>query len=260
MANKSPAFQFYPDLWLSSAKIAFMTMEQEAGYHRLICHDWLCDGLEDDDKKLAVLSNLREGWFKGGSTKIRPCFVTHPSKPGFITNPRLLVEREKQRHWIEKSREGGLKSAAKRGCDNSRVVQPPFKRTVEPKANSPSPSPSPSPNNKNSSGHPEIVEGRDRQLEAMKGIPQPTGPLQTPKMIQTWCRWLNYLEEKGQRLSITSLRSLLNKVEPWGPEEAVAALEDAMSANRFSVFKAKPSDRSAKIAVEGRRPPGTVNM
>ncbi len=109
--TKSPAFQFYPNDWLSSPKIALMTPAEEGAYVRLLCYDWANDGLPDDDQQLAVLSRLGEGWFEGGSTKLRECFVLRDGK---LHNPRLEKEREKQEQWREKSREGGVASGKSR--------------------------------------------------------------------------------------------------------------------------------------------------
>lgn len=137
---KAPAFQFYPGDWLASGNIILMTPEQEGGYIRLLCYDWSGDGIVDNDAVLAALSRLGEGWLNGGSEIIRKCFVPHPEKPGFITNPRIQKEREKQRNWKEKSREGGLKSAASRGKGKgkggSTKPKPKANRPVEPKGNS----------------------------------------------------------------------------------------------------------------------------
>jgi uncharacterized protein YdaU (DUF1376 family) len=132
---KPPAFQFYPNDWLSSSAVTLMTPEQEGAYIRLLCYDWASDGIPDDDATLAALSRLGEGWFRGGSTMVRKCFDQHPEKPGFLTNARLQSEREKQQAWREKSREGGIKSAESRSKKGSRVVQPKVNRTVEPSGN-----------------------------------------------------------------------------------------------------------------------------
>ena len=110
----APAFQFYPGDWLSSQHVTLMTPAQEGAYIHLLCYDWDYDGLVDDDNRLAILSRLGEGWFKGGSTVVRQCFIPHPTKPGYITNKRLVEVREKQAIWREKSRLGGINSAASR--------------------------------------------------------------------------------------------------------------------------------------------------
>jgi len=146
MPNKSPAFQFYPDDWLSCEKVACMTPAQEGAYIRLLCYMWRTDdcSLPDDDAKLAVLSRLNEGWFNGGSTVVRECFQVNGTK---LYHKRLLAEREKQREWREKSAAGGKASAKARklnklSTDKGGSTKP--ARVVQPNGNSPSPSPSPS--------------------------------------------------------------------------------------------------------------------
>lgn len=125
----SPAFQFYPNDWLSSAKVTLMSLEQQGAYMRLLAFDWTGNGIPDDDEELAGLSLMRQGWFKGGSVLVRRCFGPHPTRPGFLTNPRLQTEREKQEKWRKKSSDGGLKSAQCRALQKqvkggAGVVQP----------------------------------------------------------------------------------------------------------------------------------------
>jgi len=142
--NKSPAFQMYPNDWLSSPKIALMSPAVEGAYIRLLCYDWANDGIPQDQDELAALSRLGEGWLKGGSKMVEACFKQHPTKEGFLTNDRLQKEREKQRIWSQKSKEGGLKSAEKRKKSlldkvNSRVVKGSLKggcEMVQPNGNS----------------------------------------------------------------------------------------------------------------------------
>ncbi len=108
--KRSPAFQFYTDDWLGSTNIMLMTPAQEGAYIRLLAIEWNdkdCS-LPDDDEKLAVLSRLGKGWFKGGSEAIRKCFF---EKNGKLYNKRLLIERKKQKEWSRKSKKGGEKSA-----------------------------------------------------------------------------------------------------------------------------------------------------
>jgi len=138
---KSPAFQFYPNDWLSSPHVMLMTPEQEGAYIRLLCLDWANDGIPDDDNILAVLSRLNEGWLKGASRVVKECFNQHPTKPQTLTNKRLQIEREKQAFWSKKSSEGGKRSAETRlnksiAKGGSRVVQPKVNRPVQPKVNS----------------------------------------------------------------------------------------------------------------------------
>ncbi len=159
----SPAFQFYPDSWLSSPDIMLMTSAEEGAYIRLLCYAWLSRdcGLPDDDSALAELSRLRDAWPKS-ARRLRAKFE---ARDGRLFNLRLLRERAKQKIWSEKSREGGRKSAANRRRHTPTVVEPPLNggsvlhensddnsRENHLKGgstlqwlNSPSPSPSPSP-------------------------------------------------------------------------------------------------------------------
>lgn len=139
--NLAPAYQMYANDWLSSPKIMLMSPAEEGAYIRLLNIAWNAPdcGLPDDDDQLAALSRLGEGWFKGGSTKVRDCFF---SKRGRLFNKRLLAERKKQREWKRKSSEGGKASAKSRaerklqGKGGSRVVDD----CLVPKVNSSSPS------------------------------------------------------------------------------------------------------------------------
>lgn len=147
--NKTPAFQFYPNDWLSSPKIMLMTPAEEGGYIRLLCICWTNGSLPDDDNELARLSRLDKLWFNGASEKIRKCFFRRGKK---LYNKRLMKERTKQRLWQQKSREGGIASAKarknkrlgvdKQGKDGSEIV--PTKG--QPKGNSSSSSSIYSPN------------------------------------------------------------------------------------------------------------------
>lgn len=146
--SKAPAFQFYPKDWLSSPKVQLMTPAQEGAYIRLLAYCWDSGdcSLPDDDAELAVLSRLGEGWFNGGSAIVRRCFVPHPTKPGHLSNPRLLDEAAKQAAWQRKSSEGGKKSAAKRAeikalsKGGSTTPQPAAGRPVQPPGSSSPPS------------------------------------------------------------------------------------------------------------------------
>src|SRR5215471_18539601 len=114
--NRPPAFQFYAKDWLSSKKIVTMTLEEEGAYIHLLAHCWDSQDctLPDDDSELAQLSRMGERWFNGGSTTLRKCFVPHPRKTRRLTNLRLLEEFRKYTHWIQKSREGGIRSGQTR--------------------------------------------------------------------------------------------------------------------------------------------------
>lgn len=141
MSNRCPAFQFYPNDWLSSPHITLMSPAEEGAYIRLLCYAWAdpdCS-LPDDNETLARLSRLGEGWFKGGSTNIRKCFVPHPEKPQRLVNLRLLEERQKQQAWRNKSRLGGILSSKSRRSNpngGSTTLEAIGSSLVEPNPNS----------------------------------------------------------------------------------------------------------------------------
>jgi uncharacterized protein YdaU (DUF1376 family) len=127
--TKSPAFQFYPNDWLSSARIATMTLEQEGAYIRLLCYCWASGDctIPNDDDKLLRLSRLKN---IDDLRVVQQCFNQCPTDSTKMVHDRLLLEHEKQLKWREKSAEGGKRSAAKRIekqqdlKGGSRVVQP----------------------------------------------------------------------------------------------------------------------------------------
>lgn len=108
--GNSPAFQFYPNDWLSSPAIMLMTPAEEGAYIRLLSICWMNNGLPDDDKELEELSRLGKEWEKSAK-KIRSCFV---KRRGKLINKRQEKERKKQRIWSQKSRQGGISSAKSR--------------------------------------------------------------------------------------------------------------------------------------------------
>jgi len=138
--KKSPAFQFYPDSWLSSTDIQLMSPAEEGAFIRLLCHAWLQPdgGLPDDDSALAILSRLGSTWRKS-SQRLRAKFI---SIDGRLFNERLSQERCKQELWREKSRNGGNKSAETRWSPNGKGGYQEVKEIEQPNGNSSSPSPS----------------------------------------------------------------------------------------------------------------------
>lgn len=120
--GKPPAFLFYPDAWLSSTDIMLMTAEEERGYLRLLCHQWLnpdCS-IEDSDSVLARLSLLGGAW-PASKPKLMAKFEV---KDGRIFNDRLREERQKRDEWVKKSSRAGKKSAKARATKSQPTPQP----------------------------------------------------------------------------------------------------------------------------------------
>lgn len=111
--SKYPWFPMFASDWLGSTKRAVMTLEEQGAYMNLLAHQWGDDQccLPDDDDVLAALSELRDRWVKGTCNPLRRCFPPHPTREGFVANPKLLkvwANKEEQRR---RSSEGGKKSA-----------------------------------------------------------------------------------------------------------------------------------------------------
>ncbi len=108
--NKSPAFQFYPKDFIMDDKVAVMNLEQIGAYIKLLCYCWNNNGLPTDEEELKEMCGNPENWEKIWK-KVGRCFYENNGK---LYNKRLDKEREKQKFWKEKSKEGGIKSGKTR--------------------------------------------------------------------------------------------------------------------------------------------------
>lgn len=132
-ADKSPAFQFYPDDFMGSGKVAVMTAHEIGIYVLLLCYDWNEGGVEYNAEDLARFCRVTEAEFvTAWEKRIKRCFV---ERDGRFWNPRLERERDKQAKFRAKQVAAGLASAAARSNQRSTTVEPTF--------NSPIPSPAP---------------------------------------------------------------------------------------------------------------------
>lgn len=91
----APAFDFYPERWLSGT--AEFSDGEQIAYLRLLCHQWLMDGLPDS------LPALRRLGGRGVSTALLDKFPV--TTDGKRRNPRLEIVRTEQRARIAKKRE-----------------------------------------------------------------------------------------------------------------------------------------------------------
>ena len=110
--------------FLSDSDTMSMTNEELGVYMRLLCHDWVDSGLEDNPARLLLrLAHFNQYEEDGSLRDTEPyenCkvavlskFIPHPDKPGYITNNRLYNERKKQDNHRHNSSENG-----KRGGGN----------------------------------------------------------------------------------------------------------------------------------------------
>jgi len=110
MKNKSPAFQFYPEAYLSDANTIVMTAEQDGHYLRLLCLCWLEGSIpaniEDLKPLLKITSTNIEQALKG----VLRCFHPDPDDPSRLRHKRLDKERLKQKNRSRQCSKAGKKS------------------------------------------------------------------------------------------------------------------------------------------------------
>lgn len=210
--GKPPAFQFYPNDWLSSPTILLMTPSQEGAYIRLLAYCWSdkdCS-LPDDDRQLGVLSRLGEQAFTECSSVMREVFVSHPTIDGRLTNTRLLDERKRLDDRREQQRQAGIKSGqSRRKYTNARST--PVERSVESVGEQPLNSSASASTSVSSS----IKAG---------GVDIP-GELQSVEFVSAWADWLDYRKGMRKTLQPASQERQLRQFAGWGMGRAIAAIE-----------------------------------
>ncbi len=107
-SNRSPAFQFYPESWLSSSKVQRMSHTERGMYMDLLSHCWLDNGLPSQIRHLASLLHVSLKRFERiwTSGPLHECFH---ERGGRLHNQRLDVERKKQAEFRAKQAENGAK-------------------------------------------------------------------------------------------------------------------------------------------------------
>lgn len=103
----SPAFQFYPDAFLSSTKVIAMSMTERGIYITLLCACWMDGSLPADMKSLARMVGMKETQFaKLWPHNIARCFY---EDAGRLVNGRIEVERRKQAEFRRRQTDNGTK-------------------------------------------------------------------------------------------------------------------------------------------------------
>lgn len=108
MADKSPAFQFYPKDYMSDANVLRMTYEERGVYDWLMCSAWLEGWIPADVNELARLCQLTPRKMRKMWERIGPCFEPN-GHPDRLVHPRLEAERKKQEDNRAKKQEAGRK-------------------------------------------------------------------------------------------------------------------------------------------------------
>jgi uncharacterized protein YdaU (DUF1376 family) len=112
MTGKAPAFQFYPQDYLSSSRVAEMTLEEEGVYIRLLCYCWSCGSIPADPERCAKLAG--KGCTVEIATSVQRSFNEHPTDSQRLVHNRLEIERERQQNRRDQASEAGRKSAERR--------------------------------------------------------------------------------------------------------------------------------------------------
>lgn len=220
--EKSPAFQFYPKDWLTDINIIMMEPEERGLYIWALCHDWLEDGLTEEQ-----LTRLCK-YSKGTSTLVQERFVPHPTKLGKFTNRRLLKERQNQAEWSDKCRKGGINSGKSRASalkGSSQIV--PTKPEV--KGNTSSSSSSSSSISKN-------------PLTPFKGEVKFPESISTPQGKEAWAKWLDY--KKCRKESYKSVESQNAQLKRWASKTSAqfaAAIDYSMGQNWAGIHEERKS-------------------
>lgn len=106
-SKRSPAFQFYPEAFLSSSKVIRMSLEERGAYITLLSICWLDGSLPLDDTALARTLGITPRHFaRLWPTNLRECFS---EKHGRLVNARLERERKKQADYRARQAEHGAK-------------------------------------------------------------------------------------------------------------------------------------------------------
>jgi uncharacterized protein YdaU (DUF1376 family) len=142
--EKSPAFQFYPDLFLTDEDQVVMSLEEAGAYIRLMCYCWREQTIPNDAERLARLVGTTPLRMKKLWPAIVKCFSPDDAAPNRLRHRRLDSERAKQQAWREKSAEGGRKAQAGRKHPTKGGSTTP-EPSLEGCSNTPSLSPSPTP-------------------------------------------------------------------------------------------------------------------
>jgi uncharacterized protein YdaU (DUF1376 family) len=111
-STKFAAFQFYPRDFLTSSKVARMSLTEIGIYFTLLCYAWLDNGLPCEVDQVARLVRIPAARFKKmWQGPLSECFVKKDAK---LVNPRQERQRQELVDYVASCRRGGERSAASR--------------------------------------------------------------------------------------------------------------------------------------------------
>jgi uncharacterized protein YdaU (DUF1376 family) len=108
LADKAPAFQFYPKDLLSDANVSVMDNQELGVYMRLMAHCWIERSLPGDMVRLAKLARETPDTFSTIWITVGMCFERREDENGIrFFHPRLEKERKKQAAFRDKATKRG---------------------------------------------------------------------------------------------------------------------------------------------------------
>jgi len=113
MDDKRPAFQFYPQDYLSDVNVQAMTWAERGRYWHLVSLCWIQGSIPSDKVLIRRLLGASNDLSSESLDFILKCFKKAPEE-GRLVHPRLVKEREKQDSFKKACSAGGKKSQAGR--------------------------------------------------------------------------------------------------------------------------------------------------
>jgi len=209
--QQPPAFQLYAQDLLAGT--ADMTVAQFGAYVRLLCHQWIRNGLQNDDEVLSRLSGAGIDVL----TVVRGKFRMR--KNGRLYNMRLEIERKKQR---ERGKQQAL-NANKRWGNNGDAMA----------------------SIRHGSG---ICQTHALQSSSSSSVNTNTPlPPAFPKELdgedfaKAWERWKQHRKEIKHKLTDSTAAAQLKKLAAMGSGRAVAAIDHSISGGWQGIFENKDS-------------------
>lgn len=143
--GKAPAFQFYPNDFLSDANVIVMSLQERGAYITLICVCWQQGTLPNNIEQLARFCGTPAATFRKLWPAVERCFKVSANGL-YLLHPRLEKERKKQREYRKLQSDKGKASAARRNHGSTAVQprldsgstegQPAIRTPVQPEPNS----------------------------------------------------------------------------------------------------------------------------
>ncbi len=121
----SPAFQFYPQDFLSDHNVIAMNAEAKGVYIVLLCHCWIAGSIPSDQAQIQRIAgwephpcrrHLAGQWDRIWQ-RIGHCFGESPANKNALIHPRIERERQKQARFRALKRNAGLASANRRATE-----------------------------------------------------------------------------------------------------------------------------------------------